>query len=84
MAKEEKKQPQPQKQQPVSFSDYVTVLRNQIVLSYDGAKEVALKNFDDITRRLIEQLQTTQALQAKTTNTPPLVTPDKVKPNKRK
>jgi len=81
MAKDEKQQKQ--EQQPMSFSDYITVLRNQIVLSYDGAKEIALKNFDDITKRLIEQIQANQE-QAKTTENPPLVTPNKEKPNPRK
>jgi len=84
MAKGEKIQPQQPTQPPMSFTDYVTVLRNQIVLSYDGAKELALKNFDDITKRLIEQIQANQALQAKGKEVPPLVTPNKEKPNPRK
>ncbi len=73
-----------QKQPPMSFSDYIAVLRNQIVLSYDGAKEIALKNYDDITKRLLEQIRANQALQAKTKETSPLVTPNKEKPKKRK
>lgn len=65
-------------QQPnMSLSEYVTVLRNQIVLSYDGSKEIAIKNFDDITKKLVEQIQANQALQEKAKETEPLVTPDK-------
>lgn len=71
-------------QPPMSFSDYIAVLRNQIVLSYDGAKEIALKNYDDITKRLLEQIRANQALQSKTKEEPPLVTPTKEKPKKRK
>lgn len=76
MAKNGKAQPAKQPEQPpMSFSDYVTVLRNQIVLAYDGAKEVALKNFDDITKKLVEQIQANQALQQPKEE--PIVTPDK-------
>ena len=73
MAKE--KAIKPTDQPPMSFSDYVTVLRNQIVLSYDGAKEVALKNFDDVTKRLVEQIQANQALRQPKED--PIVTPNK-------
>lgn len=66
---------QPASQPPMSFSDYITVLRNQIVLSYDGAKEIALKNFDDITKKLVEQIQANQALQQPKED--PIVTPNK-------
>ena len=84
MAKDEKPQPAPQ-QQPMSFTDYITVLRNQIVLSYDGAKEIAIKNFDDITKKLVEQIQVNQEAQAQAKkDSTPLVTPDKEKPNPRK
>ena len=75
--------PKGAEQPPMSFSDYIAVLRNQIILSYDGAKEVALKNYDDITKRLLEQIRANQALQANANKTP-LVTPDKEKPKKRK
>lgn len=75
MAKDQKKEIVKQTQPPMSFSEYVTILRNQIILSYDGAKETAIKNFDDITKRLVEQIQANQALQAKPEK--PLVTPDK-------
>ena len=73
-----------QQQPPMSFTDYVSILRNQIVLSYDSSKEIALKNFDDITKRLVEQIQANQALQEKSKESKPLVTPTKEKPNKRK
>jgi len=70
---------QPSGQPPMSFSDYITVLRNQIVLSYDGAKEIALKNFDDITKKLVEQIQANQALkeQKSEPKETPIVTPSK-------
>ncbi len=47
----------PEKQQ-ISLQEYVGSLRNQIVLSYDSSKEVALRSFDDITRKYIELLRT--------------------------
>ena len=76
--------PKGKEQPPMSFSDYIAVLRNQIILSYDGAKEIALKNYDDVTKRLLEQIRANQELQAKSLKTEPLVTPDKDKPKKRK
>ena len=83
MAKEAKQAKAPE-QPPMSFSDYVTALRNQIVLSYDNAKEVALKNFDDITRRLVEQIQANQAKTEVKAEPAPLVAPDKEKDKSRK
>ena len=55
-------------QQNLTLEQYVSTLRNQIVLSYDSAKEVALKNFDDISKRfgelyIKEQQQQAQAEQ---------------------
>lgn len=47
----------------VSFQEYVNILRNNIVLSYDSAKEQALKSFDAIVQKLDEQLKINQALQ---------------------
>jgi len=41
----------------VSLQEYVGSLRNQIVLSYDNSKEVALRAFDDMTRKYIELLR---------------------------
>ena len=38
-------------QQNLTLEQYVSTLRNQIVLSYDSAKEVALRNFDDISKK---------------------------------
>lgn len=54
MAQEQPKQ--------VSFQEYIGGLRNQIVLSYDGSKEIALKSFDDVTSKLIEYIQQVEAL----------------------
>ena len=55
-------------QQNLTLEQYVSTLRNQIVLSYDSAKEVALKNFDDISKKfgelyIKEQQQQAQAEQ---------------------
>ena len=41
-------------QQNLTLEQYVSTLRNQIVISYDGAKEVALRNFDDISKKFGE------------------------------
>ncbi len=46
-----------EEKQQISVQQYVTTLRSQIVLSYDSAKETALKCFDDMTGKYIEQLQ---------------------------
>ncbi len=48
-----------QRQAPerLSLQEYVGSLRNQIVLSYDNSKEVALRSFDDMTRKYIELLR---------------------------
>jgi len=50
--------------QTMNLTEYVGILRNQIVLAYDGSKEIALKNFDDITKRLVDQLQINLDLKA--------------------
>ncbi|KKM94111.1 hypothetical protein LCGC14_1201620 [marine sediment metagenome] len=49
-------------QEKVSFQEYVGARRNQIVLAYDGAKETALKYFDDIAQKWGEQLQINEAM----------------------
>lgn len=46
-----------QESKRVSVQEYVQTLRGQIVLSYDSAKETALRNFDDMTKKYVEQLQ---------------------------
>ena len=46
-----------QQERQVSLQEYVGSLRNQIVLSYDNSKEVALRAFDDMTRKYIELLK---------------------------
>jgi hypothetical protein len=43
-----------QPQQNLTLEQYISTLRNQIVLSYDGAKEVALRNFDDMSKKFGE------------------------------
>jgi hypothetical protein len=62
---------------PISLEQYVGTLRNQIVLSYDSAKEVALKNFDDISNRFAQEYNANLA--KKETQEKPIVTPDKPK-----
>ena len=49
MSKDEKQQ--------ITFEQYISTLRNQIVLAYDGAKEVALRNFDDLTKLIIKKME---------------------------
>jgi hypothetical protein len=46
-----------QQEKQISLQEYVGSLRNQIVLSYDNSKEVALRSFDDMTRKYIELLR---------------------------
>ncbi len=41
----------------VTLQEYVATLRNQIIISYDNAKEIALRNFDDMSRKLAQHLQ---------------------------
>jgi hypothetical protein len=43
--------------QQITFEQYISTMRNQIVLAYDGAKEVALRNFDDLTKKFVESTQ---------------------------
>lgn len=43
-----------QSQQNLTLEQYISTLRNQIVLSYDSAKEVALRNFDDVSKKFGE------------------------------
>ncbi len=45
-----------EEQKSISFREYYQILRNQIIIAADGAKELALKNFDDIAKKLDEQL----------------------------
>jgi hypothetical protein len=50
-----------QPQQNLTLEQYISTLRNQIVLSYDGAKEVALRNFDDVSKKFGELYAKEQA-----------------------
>ena len=52
-----------QAQQNITLEQYVSTLRNQIVLSYDSAKEVALRNFDDVSKKFGELYNKAQAEQ---------------------
>ena len=54
-----------QEQKQVTLQEFVSTLRNNIILSYDGAKEQALKSCDTITHKLVEQMQINQTLQEK-------------------
>jgi len=49
--------------QNLTLEQYVSTLRNQIVLSYDSAKEVALRNFDDVSKKFGELYNKAQAEQ---------------------
>jgi hypothetical protein len=46
--------------QQITFEQYISTMRNQIVLAYDGAKEVALRNFDDLTKKFVESISNQQ------------------------
>jgi hypothetical protein len=66
-------------QQNLTLEQYVSTLRNQIVLSYDSAKEVALKNFDDISKRFGELYIKEQQQQAQAEQKPQVTEPKKGK-----
>lgn len=70
-----------QENKQVSFQEYIGAKRNQIVLAYDGAKEIALRNFDDLTIKLAEQYQVAESL--KTTKDANPVEPKSVKDKSR-
>ena len=58
-----------QPQQNLTLEQYISTLRNQIVLSYDSAKEVALRNFDDVSKKFGElYTKVTITSRAKTTS----------------
>ena len=46
----------------VSFQEYVSIKRNQIIIAYDNSKEIALRNFDDIVKKLGEQMRINEGL----------------------
>jgi len=67
-------------QQNLTLEQYVSTLRNQIVLSYDSAKEVALRNFDDISKKFGELYNKAQAEEkAKAEQKPQVTEPKKGK-----
>ena len=49
-------------QRRVTFQEWVGQLRGQIILAYDGSKEIALKNFDLMTTKFSEQMQINEVL----------------------
>jgi len=49
-------------QRRVTFQEWVGQLRGQIILAYDGSKEIALKNFDLMTTKFAEQMQINEVL----------------------
>lgn len=40
----------------IDVEEWIGGMRNQIVLSYDKGKEIALKNFDLVSRKFVEKL----------------------------
>jgi|TARA_B110000285_G_scaffold83017_1_gene95514 hypothetical protein len=67
-------------QQNLTLEQYVSTLRNQIVLSYDSAKEVALRNFDDMSKKFGELYNKAQAEEkAKAEQKPQVTEPKKGK-----
>lgn len=51
-----------QEQKQVTLQEFVGQLRANIILSYDGAKEQALKSFDQVTQKLAESMQLNESL----------------------
>lgn len=49
-------------EQTIPFRDYYQRNRNQIVLSYDQAKEIALRNFDEMASKLAEQFELVETI----------------------
>ena len=66
-----------QPQQNLTLEQYVSTLRNQIVLSYDSAKEVALRNFDDMSKKFGELYNKAQAEEKAQAEQKPQVTETK-------
>ena len=67
-------------EQNITLEQYVSTLRNQIVLSYDSAKEVALRNFDDMSKKFGELYNKAQAEEkAKAEQKPQVTEPKKGK-----
>jgi|TARA_B110000438_G_scaffold30051_1_gene29200 hypothetical protein len=66
-----------QPQQNLTLEQYVSTLRNQIVLSYDSAKEVALRNFDDVSKKFGELYNKAQAEEQAQAEQKPQVTETK-------
>ena len=64
-------------QQNLTLEQYVSTLRNQIVLSYDSAKEVALRNFDDVSKKFGELYVKAQAEEKAQAEQKPQVTETK-------
>ena len=64
-------------QQNLTLEQYVSTLRNQIVLSYDSAKEVALRNFDDVSKKFGELYNKAQAEEQAQAEQKPQVTETK-------
>ena len=52
---------QPQKK--MTFIEYVSVLRSQIILVHEQAKELSLKHFDDIAQKLDATLKINESLE---------------------
>ena len=66
-----------EQQQNLTLEQYVSTLRNQIVLSYDSAKEVALRNFDDVSKKFGELYNKAQAEEKAKAEQKPQVTETK-------
>lgn len=43
-----------EEQKSISFEEFYRMNRNNIILAYDGAKEIALKAFDQMAQKLSE------------------------------
>ena len=49
-------------ERPMTNQEWYQILRNQIIISYDNSKELALRNFDQIALKLSEQLKINELL----------------------
>ena len=54
-----------EQKQELTLEQYIQVLRNQIVISHESAKEVSLKNFDDMAKRFSDTHNVLLAQKAK-------------------
>lgn len=62
MSQQTKPKPQPQPKE-MTFQEYYTNMRGNIIVSYDGAKELALKALDDLAGKFADSMKQVETLQ---------------------